>query len=223
MAVTSATNYDPLGRVTQSVDGDGNTIVAAYRYQSGGTSVELQSNPYTSTSDASIPGWTLTTRDSVGRVKEVDHYLGSSPPSPWTGSPTLTGTSTIQYDQTASGCAGPATKVKDEAGNTRINCSDGLGRLVSVTEPDPVSGGAGTVTTYTYDALNNLSAVDVSGETSPSCTVPGSSTAHLRCFVYSTLSRLISATNPESGITSYTYDGNGNMLTRTDGNGIPAA
>ena len=165
-AVTSTTDYDPLGRVRQSVDGDGNTIDKAYRYLSNGTSVELQSNPYTSSSDASILGWTLTTRDSVGRVKEVDHYNGSSPPSPWTGSPTLTGTSTIQYDQTASGCAGPATKVTDEAGNTRINCPDGLGRLVSVTEPDPVSGGAGTVTTYTYDALNNLSAVDVSGETS---------------------------------------------------------
>ena len=138
------------------------------------------------------------------QLTKVDHYNGSSPPSPWPGSPTLTGTSTIHYDQTASGCAGPATTVTDEAGNTHINCPDGLGRLVSVTEPDPVSGGGGTVTSYTYDALNNLSAVDVSGETGASCTIPGSSTPHLRCFVYSTLSRLVSATNPESGTTSYT-------------------
>ncbi|MDP9055105.1 MAG: RHS repeat protein [Acidobacteriota bacterium] len=31
--------------------------------------------------------------------------------------------------------------------------------------------------------------------------------------------RLLTATNPESGTTTYTYDNNGNLKTRTDANG----
>jgi hypothetical protein len=141
-AVVSTTDYDPLGRVRLSVDGDGNNIAKAYRYQPNATSLELQSNPYASTSDPTM-GWTLTTRDAVGRVTEVDHYMGSAPPAPWGSNTTKTGTTTIQYDQSGSGCAGPTTNVTDEAGNTHINCPDGLGNLVSVTEPNAVSGGAG--------------------------------------------------------------------------------
>ena len=33
--------------------------------------------------------------------------------------------------------------------------------------------------------------------------------------------RLTSATNPENGTVSYTYDGNGNVLTKRDGRGEP--
>jgi YD repeat-containing protein len=40
----------------------------------------------------------------------------------------------------------------------------------------------------------------------------------MRCFTYNTLSRLVSASNPESNTTTYTYDSNGNLLTRTDAN-----
>src|SRR6266851_1680879 len=36
-----------------------------------------------------------------------------------------------------------------------------------------------------------------------------------RTFQYDSLSRLTSASNPESGTTSYTYDANGNVITRT--------
>lgn len=38
-----------------------------------------------------------------------------------------------------------------------------------------------------------------------------------RSFVYTSLKRLASATNPESGTTTYTYDANGNLATRTLG------
>ncbi|MCV4860529.1 hypothetical protein OFB63_31250, partial [Escherichia coli] len=41
-----------------------------------------------------------------------------------------------------------------------------------------------------------------------------------RTFSYSSLSRLISATNPESGTFTYRYDPNGNLLTKTDARGI---
>src|SRR5947208_6383194 len=38
-----------------------------------------------------------------------------------------------------------------------------------------------------------------------------------RTFTYSSLGRLTSAYNPETGTVSYTYDANGNMLTRVRG------
>ena len=57
-------------------------------------------------------------------------------------------------------------------------------------------------TSYAYDALDDLETVAQGSQT--------------RTFVYDSLKRLTSATNPESGQTSYTYDPNGNMLTRED-------
>ena len=38
-------------------------------------------------------------------------------------------------------------------------------------------------------------------------------------FVYSSLSRLTSATNPESGTISYLYDNSGNLTKKTDARG----
>jgi RHS repeat-associated protein len=48
------------------------------------------------------------------------------------------------------------------------------------------------------------------------------STGQTRTFTYTTLSRLQTASNPESGTASYTYYNNGNLNTRTDGNGTAA-
>src|SRR4029077_4935937 len=41
-----------------------------------------------------------------------------------------------------------------------------------------------------------------------------------RTFAYDSLSRLTQASNPESGSTSYVYDANGNVLTKTDALGF---
>ncbi len=209
--------YDPLGRISMSVDGATDVVQYAYRYgPSSGTGTlerfRLQSNPYVSTSDATM-GWTLTTMDSMGRPIKSDSYSGATMPGLWGANTTVTGESTVAYDQSLTGCTGPGTTIADEALNTHWNCTDALGRLTAVTEPDPSSGAAGNVTTYTYDGITNqLSAVDSGGLTG------GSACAHMRCFVYSSLARLQSAWNPESGTTSYTYDSNGNVLTRTDAN-----
>ncbi len=211
-SLTTTTDYDPLGRVRLTVDAAGNQVASAYRYGSGNR-FQLQSKPYTG---ATPPGWTLTTMDTVGRVTEVDHYLGSTPPAPWGSNTTKTGTATFAYDLTLSGCTGPASSVADEVGNTKYSCSDGLGRLISVTEPDPTTGAPGTVTTYGYDNLNNLTSVDVTGQPTLNC--PNNGGRHMRCFSYNTLSRLVSATNPESNTTTYTYDNNGNLKKRTDAN-----
>ena len=91
-------------------------------------------------------------------------------------------------------------------------CSDALGRTVTVKDNN------GAITQYTYDALDNPITVSVEGQT--------------RAFEYSSLSRMLKACNPEtgtatcvsplaaSGLESYTYDANGNILTKTDARGI---
>ena len=91
--------------------------------------------------------------------------------------------------------------------------TDGLGQLARVDEPDANNNlGAATApnqpTSYSYDALGNLTTVSQGVQT--------------RTFAFSSLKRLISAMNPESGTINYTYDDNGNLLTRIDARGVTA-
>ncbi len=114
---------------------------------------------------------------------------------------------------------GRATKVVDEGNNsgssavTKVYQTDGLGRLISVcevtnapqqpnnTQPTPCQNQditlTGFETTYTYDALGNLTNVNQSG-------------SRQRTYLYDGLSRLTSEKNPEIGqgstAISYVYD-----------------
>ena len=65
-------------------------------------------------------------------------------------------------------------------------------------------------TYYTYDALDNLLSVTQQGGTSDS------TQWRTRTFVYDSLSRLTTASNPESGSVAYGYDANGNLTSKTD-------
>ncbi|MGA2435488.1 MAG: hypothetical protein ABSG25_09405, partial [Bryobacteraceae bacterium] len=198
------TFYDPLGRV-RLANANGFKVQKNYAYGTR-ADYELTSNPYaalTSNNTESTMGWTLTTTSyptTGGRVTTAQHFAGGALPAAFGGNNNnTTGTTTTNY-------TGAATTVTDEAGFGHINLSDGLGRLASVTEmgATQVSGATpgGTVTNYGYDLLNNLTGVNMAGQT--------------RSFLYSSLSRLLSATNPESGAIGYTYDPNGNLLTKTD-------
>ncbi len=194
-------------------------MAKAYRYGTGGVTYQLTSNPYASTNDATM-GWTLTTQalnmpNSTQNTTTATAYNGATLPGVWGGSsannsPSGTTSTTIDLPN-LTWCAGIATSVMDAAQNTRLNCMDGLGRLTSVLEP------AGMLTSYTYDLLDNtgVSAQCLSGS-GYSCS-PVGSTGQTR--TYSTLSRLLSATNPESNTVTYTYDAAGNVKTRTDANG----
>jgi len=79
-------------------------------------------------------------------------------------------------------------------------------------------GAAGTlgssplVTQYAYDPLNNLTCVVQQGTDTTQFTTCAAAPAtwRPRSFVYDSLSRLTSATNPESGTITYQYDLNGN-------------
>ena len=96
----------------------------------------------------------------------------------------------------------------DAAGKWSKTIHDGLGRLTTVAE-DPTgscqsltnTGGSGLLTTYLYTARDLLSQVTQGGQT--------------RTFAYDSLGRLTSATNPESGATTYTYDSAGNLKGRS--------
>ena len=73
------------------------------------------------------------------------------------------------------------------------------------------------VTLYQYDALGNLLCVEQHGAvTGTGCSANPSQDAaspwRVRRFTYDSLSRLVTAANPESGLISYFYDANGNLL-----------
>jgi len=136
-------------------------------------------------------GYTATNYDGLGRVTSVVEPDQS--------------VVTTTYDQTNANSPGLCTTVTDEVGNSRQSCADGLGRLTSVWEA-PTTYNFETV--YAYDALNNLLSVAQEGGSI-------SSNWRSRSFVYDSVSRLTSASNPESGTIAYAYDLNGNVASKT--------
>jgi YD repeat-containing protein len=95
--------------------------------------------------------------------------------------------------------------VTDQAGKQRKSVTDGLGRLKEVYEnPNSLN----YLTSYEYDVLDDLTKV-IQVTTHPA-----------RVFVYDSLKRLASASNPESGTVTYLYDDNGNLTKKTDARGI---
>jgi RHS repeat-associated protein len=115
---------------------------------------------------------------------------------------------------------GTQTLVKDQAGKERMSKTNALGQLSTVWEittgddteaitfPNHSEVSAGYKTKYEYDALGNLTNVTQQRGTA--------GTIQTRSFAYDTLSRLTSATNPESGTITYQYDANGNLVLKID-------
>jgi RHS repeat-associated protein len=97
--------------------------------------------------------------------------------------------------------SGNGTTFKDEDGNSWTRTYDSFGRLTNVIEPTGETTGS-----YAYNALDDLTGA--THGTQP------------RSFSYDSLSRLTSAFNPETGTISYSYDNNGNILTKRDARGI---
>ncbi len=234
--LVSIQHYDQLGRIrlarqledasiqNETDESVGIKVQTRYLY-SGSNSYILASNPYRASSSSGASsepsmGWTLSTSDNGGRTISVQTFGGAILPQPWLISGynnTPTGTVSTSYDANF-------TTVTDQAGKVRRSMTNGLGQLARVDEPDG-SGSLGTTaspaqpTSYTYNALSNLTQVT---QVSPGSQQPP------RAFVYSSLGRLVSATNPESGTICYGqvssggeclkngYDANGNLIYKTD-------
>jgi RHS repeat-associated protein len=155
-----------------------------------------------------------TSYDSNGRIFCITNpHLGSSSPTDGmtcTNRYDALGRPLAQTEQDGSTLSwsygGNVSTSVNEAGNSWQRAYDVWGRLGSVVEP------SGATTTYAYNALGNLTTITqngVSGET-----------PRIRGFVFDSLSRLTSETNPETGTISYGYDSNGNVTSRTDARGI---
>lgn len=112
--------------------------------------------------------------------------------------------------------SGNIVTTTDETGNVWQRTTDGLGRMTKVVEPN------GAITNYNYTARGELSSVGQAGLTGD--------VARNRSFTYDWLSRLITATNPETGTICYGvwngstcingYDANGNLANLTDARNI---
>lgn len=202
----TSTTLDGLQRVIETVRADGSRIDTTYNPMG---LVQSVSNPYQSLSDSTY-GVTSYVYDILNRL-----CLQNNPDSnsSQTTSCTTKGSSALQFSYIVNG--GYKT---DENGNTWEYLYDPLGRLASVTEPN------GAVTQYTNDVLGNLLSVSQTGLSSDG------ETPRLRSFTYDGMSRLVTATNPESGTVCYGvwsgstcsggYDGNGNLVAKTDARGV---
>jgi YD repeat-containing protein len=72
------------------------------------------------------------------------------------------------------------------------------------------------LTSYTYDQLNHLTQVAMPRNTA------NNMKTQTRTFVYDpTTQRLTSATNPENGTVSYTYNADGTLASKKDANHVP--
>jgi RHS repeat-associated protein len=95
---------------------------------------------------------------------------------------------------------------KETVVHERRSEADGLGRLVKVTEQNPANGNPEWETSYSYNALDNLTQINQGGQ--------------LRTFEYDAKGRLTSETLPEAGTTTYTYTDFDAVSARTDARGV---
>jgi YD repeat-containing protein len=226
----SSITLDGLGRTSTVIAASGARTDTTYN--SVGY-VQSVSNPYF-TSGESTYGITSFAYDALGRKTlqcQQDNGTG-------TGS-CVAGASYLQwcYDGVAtqqqqnchsqrSSVTGTWVDAADELGRDWQQTSDGLGRLKEVVEP------SNAATYYSYSALDNLTCAAQdggSGGTFTSCSAAPASWRP-RSFAYDSLSRLITAKNPETGTVCYGtlsngtcsggYDGNGNLVAKTDARGV---
>jgi YD repeat-containing protein len=214
--------YDGLGRVMASSSANGESTPwdrTDSCYDALGR-IQFMSYPFQASSAAAAPncvgvGDTFS-YDALGRSTQVTHSDGTSIITSYTGR---------------------ARQVQDEGNGTRrvsrVSQIDSLGRLVSICEISSVTLPVGTsnvpascsqdiaatgfLTTYGYDPLENLTSISQAG-------------LNARNFTYDSLSRLLTATNPESGMVTYKYDSDpnctspnsfvGDLVSKVDGHGI---
>jgi RHS repeat-associated protein len=201
-SIVSTSYHDGLGRVKQTklIDSnDGDTMVdTTYDLLSR---VATVSNPYRGS-----PCTPITTCETQYQYDALGRKVLEIPPD---GTPTSNNVVTAYSSQTTAPL-GLTVTVTDQASKRHMSVSDALGRLADLWEPSAISNSLVNETLYTYDLLNNLLRVDQKGGTT------NPSLWRTRTFTYDSLSRLLTARNPESGLITWTYDNDSNVLTKVD-------
>lgn len=155
-----------------------------------------------------------TQYDGDGRVLKVSNPYRSGDTIYWTtqlydGIGRSAGVTNQDGSSTSITYTGNTSWSYDELGHQRKSQTDALGRLTFVWEA-PTN--FNFETDYQYDALGNLIHVTQHGASGD--------TARTRSFVFDSLSRLQSTTNPETGTTGYHYDNDGNLISKTDARSV---
>ncbi|MGB2627535.1 MAG: hypothetical protein WAK20_12170 [Candidatus Acidiferrum sp.] len=195
------------------------------------------------TSDPQGTVYVDTSYDALGRVSTVSnpHRVCGSDPTSSCGITTygydgLSRKTSVTYPDNSvltTAYCGPETLVTDPTNRWRRSRVDGLERLVEVDEPNapgasvastgcPGTGEPIWITSYTLDALGNLTNVVQNG-------------SHARSFTFDSLSRLQCSSNPESataacpafgattfpaGTLTYVYNPDGPITKKTDARSI---
>ena len=115
-----------------------------------------------------------------------------------------TGTTSYQY-------AGNTSTVADPEGHKKKYVYNEFGSIERLYEQDD-SGNLTVLTKYKYNTLGKLIKITQVGQ--------GLKPNQVRLFNYDSLGRLMSETFPESGTSSFTYDDNGNVLSKRDARGV---
>ena len=193
--IVTQTLVDGIGQVvTTTLQSDPDGATSTDTVYDGVGRVFKKSNPHRS---GTLPtdGWTQFTYDALNRVTVVQQPDGSQVQTAYTGT---------------------QTTVTDEAGKKRTSQTDALGRLIAVWEDPGTAPHLNYKTEYQYNLLDNLLCAVQKGTDTATFTNCASapSTWRPRSFAYDSLSRLSSATNPESGTITYSYDNNGNLASK---------
>ncbi len=204
-------SYDDTNRIvttTSDLTGLGDNLIKGQIVYDGlGRAIETRQYE-----TATVYVMTKRTYDALGRLNKVSNPYKTGQSLLWT---------TTAYDAlgraisvttpdnavATTAYSGNTVTATDQSGKDRQSTLDALGRLIQVVE-DP--GGLAYLTTYAYDTLDNLKTVTQTGLQN------GVSVTETRTFTYDSLSRLVTAINPESGTVQYKYDANGNLVLKID-------
>ena len=244
-SISAFTRTDPLDRLTKVTRAYGTALESWTQYSYPWATAVTTKQDQNTTGDAALhtdalydglgrqtgtKAWestssdidTTATYDALGRVVAT-----TNPSRPLDG---LGYTTTYTYDalgrlkctQTADGASacnsytGNQTTFTDQAGKARTTVMDAAGRITSVVEDPGASPAKNYSTSYAYDGLDHVTTTTQAIQT--------------RTFSYDLQGRLVSATNPENATICYglvtsgscggDYDGNGNLLHRTDARGV---
>ena len=204
--VTATTTDNEFGQVLQITDGNGNTT--QYTYDANGNLIQTADSLGTESSETfDAAGRLLTSTDADGTVTAYS-YDADSHVLTRTVDPTgLALTTRYQYD-----AEGRAINTTNANGVVTATKYDRDGRVTSVTV-DPT--GLDITTLYSYDQRGDVVQVTEGA---------GTGAARVTEYVYDTLGRRIAQiVDPGAGhlniTTSFQYDGDGNVVAKTDADG----